>query len=116
MTVYALPLMVSKPVPDEAKLTAPVKLVPAAFIPTLTLPLPGSRSRVAVPFTFMAALMLTSLVAVSFSSWADHVTVSFTLMLPSLPLPSVLERLILPPARFEERVVPLMSPPLEAMV
>ena len=60
--------------------------------------------------------MTMSLVALSVRMCWFQVTVSLTLMLPSLPLPAVLWMVTLPWPRFADRVAPLMSPPVAAMV
>ena len=73
--------------------------------------------RSAVPEPLRLALTLTLLVAVSVSTLALQATLSLTLMSPVVPLvPLALVIVTLPLRRLLETVVPVMSPPVAAMV
>ncbi len=122
MTVYPTLLMVRKPVPERGvepesvkKLICPEK--PLGPKPMLTLPLPGSRSTLALFSAFMTALTSMSLLAVSVSLCVLQVTASSMLTLPAVPLMPLadeIEMLLL--LSSDPSAVPVMSPPLAATV
>ena len=97
-------------VPLPLKSTRPVKPPALGAMPMLTLLLPASRSRLALPLAVMTALMLMSPeVVCSASVLALHEMVSLTLML----LVAVMVRLVVSEPL---TLVPVSSPPLAAMV